>query len=192
MNLKVTALIFIGVSFFSCKKDKIETPVVEKYTQYFNANINGKPLSITGSMGENRNIFSGSWTGIGYNDGSQKEMYRVDVSIPNPVLNSTSNARLSFQIFNIQPKLYAISSAKSYRESFSTGIYLVSDLNLNSSKVYTTNEVKKAFQIDITKYERPKDGTLPIVGGKINGTLYNTDNLQDSIVIKDGVFEVRY
>ena len=189
-HLNFAGLLLLAITFLSCKKDKIEIPVKPVYIQYFNANIAGKDLNIKGSLGENRGVFRGSWTVLGYGNGTDKDLYRVDVAIPNRISNSSS-AQLSFQIFDIKQKPYTISSARAYLESFSSNIYLIVKSS-TSSYVYTTSELKKPFVVNITKYEKPKDGSLPFVGGKIDGVLYNTKNLQDSIVIRDGVFEVRF
>ena len=189
-HLKFVGLLLLAITFLSCKKDKIEIPVKPVYIQYFNANIAGKDLNIKGSLGENRGVFRGSWTVLGYGNGIDKDLYRVDVAIPNRISNSSS-AQLSFQIFDIKQKPYTISSARAYLESFSSNIYLIVKSS-TSSDVYTTSELKKPFVVNITKYEKQKDGSSPFVGGKIDGVLYNTKNLQDSIVIRDGVFEVRF
>ncbi|MFD2289087.1 DUF5025 domain-containing protein [Pedobacter petrophilus] len=190
--LKITSFLFVSLSFFSCEKNITETTIKEKYTQYFNANIAGQSLNIKGSIDENRDIFSGSWTGVGNSDGTQKDMYRVKVTVPRTFLNTTLDAKLSFQVYDIKPGIYLLSDAKAYQKDFANHMYLATNVGLENSNFYTTNEQKNPFKIEITKYEKPKDSSVPIVGGKINGTLYNIKNLRDSIVIKDGVFEVRF
>lgn len=177
---------------FSCKKQKTEAPVKEPYIQFINVQIAGKYLEIKGSIDRNRDIFSGSWTGIGYGDGTQKEMYTVNVIVPNTFLNTTLASRLQFRIFDIEKKEYRLSGNDPYKQSFASSISLVTNLGLADSKVYTTNETKPPFKIEINRYEKPKGSGVPFVGGKLSGVLYNVKNLQDSIVIKDGVFDVRF
>ena len=110
--LKITSFLFLSLLFFSCQKNIIETTVNEKYTQYFNANIADQSLTIKGSIDKNRDIFSGSWTGIGYSDGIQKDMYTVKVIVPRKFLNTTIDAKLSFQVYDIKPGIYLLSDAK--------------------------------------------------------------------------------
>ncbi|WP_175635205.1 DUF5025 domain-containing protein [Pedobacter ghigonis] len=184
--------LLVVMLLFSCKKQKTEAPVKEPYVQFINVQIAGQNLEIKGSIDKNRDKFSGSWTGIGYGDGTQKEMYTVNVIVPKTFLNTTFDSKLQFRIFDIEKKEYKLSENDPFKQSFASGIYIVTNLGMADSKVYTTNETKPPFKVQITRYEKPKDSGVPFVGGKISGTLYNVKNLQDSIVIKDGVFDVRF
>ena len=176
----------------SCKKQNAEVPVKTPYVQFIKMQIAGQPLEIKGSIDQNREIFSGSWTGIGYGDGTQKEMYTVNVTVPKTFLNTTTDSKFQVRIFDIEKKEYLLSDSDPYKQSFASSIYLVTNLGSADLKVYTTNETKPPFKVQITRYEKPKDSGVPFVGGKLNGTLYNVNNLQDSVVIKDGVFDVRF
>jgi len=176
----------------SCKKPNAELPAKMPYVQFIKMQIAGQSLEIKGSIDQNRDKFSGSWTGIGYGDGTQKEMYTVNVTVPKMFLNTTTDSKFQVRIFDIEKKEYLLSDSDPYKQSFASSIYLVTNLGSADLKVYTTNETKPPFKVQITRYEKPKDSGVPFVGGKLNGTLYNVNNLQDSVVIKDGVFDVRF
>ncbi len=178
--------------FVSCKKQEVEVPAKQTYIQYFNANIAGQDLNIKNSIDENRNIFRGQLTGIGYGDGTQKEMYTVNVVVPKVLLNTSIDTKLQFQLFDIKKEEYQLSNSEHYKKDFASYVYLVTDLGMTNSKLYTTNESKPPFKITITRYEKVKDSALPFVGGTLNGVLYNVKDLQDSIQIKDGAFDVRF
>ncbi|WP_316799619.1 DUF5025 domain-containing protein [Pedobacter frigidisoli] len=180
------------VLLFSCKKDPAETTEKQPYVQYFKADVAGQSLDIKGSNSTNREIFRGSRTIIGDADGTQHEMYTVNVALQATVLNTTSPSKLQFQIFDIRPKEYQLANGDAYQKNFSTHIFLVTDLGRPDSKLYTTSAVKSPFHIVISKYDMPKDSGIPFVGGKLDGVLYNVKNLQDSIVIRNGVFDVRF
>lgn len=180
------------VSLFSCKKQTVEVPKNEKYIQYFKADIAGQTLDLKSSIDENRDLFRGSYTEIGFGDGTFKEMYTVNVAVPNTLLNTSIQSKLQFQLFDIKKGVYQLSNDDSYQKDFSSHIYLVTNLGMQDSKLYTTNEKKPPFNISITRYEKVKGSMIPFVGGKLNGVLYNVKDLKDSIVIDNGVFDVRY
>ncbi|WP_265800977.1 DUF5025 domain-containing protein [Pedobacter sp. MC2016-05] len=182
----------ICLSMIACKKENTDVPKEDSYKQYFQANIAGKPINIAGNISTPRNIFHGSWTILGNSDGTNNEMYTVNVQVPKDVLNTKIGSKLQFQIFDIKTGEYLLNSKIAFQKDFSTHIYLVTELGTAGSKTYTTDESKKAFKISILKYQKPKDGSVPFVGGNLNGVLYNTKDLQDSIVIKDAAFEVRF
>ena len=182
----------ICLSMIACKKENTDVPKEDSYKQYFQANIAGKPINIEGNISTPRNIFHGSWTILGNSDGTNTEMYTVNLQVPKDVLNTKIGSKLQFQIFDIKTGEYLLNSKIAFQKDFSTHIYLVTELGTSGSKTYTTDESKKAFKISILKYQKPKDGSVPFVGGNLNGVLYNTKDLQDSIVIKDAAFEVRF
>lgn len=182
----------ICLSIIACKKENADTAKEDIYIQYFKANISGIPINIVGNISTHRDIFHGSWTVLGNSDGTNNEMYTVNIQVPKEVLNTKINPKLQFQIFDIKAREYLLNNKVAFQKDFSTHIYLVTELGTSASKTYTTNESKKAFKISILKYEKPKDGSVPFVGGNLNGVLYNTKDLQDSIIIKDAAFEVRF
>ena len=192
MKSKLIIFCVIISLFTACEKEHTEVIAKDSYIQYFQANIAGKPINIEGPIATNRDIFQGSWTILGNSDGTSNEMYTVNVKVPKDVLNTTISSILRFQIFDIKAREYLINSKNAFQKDFSTHIYLVTELGTSASKTFTTTESKTAFKISISKYEKPKDGSVPFVGGNLNGVLYNTRDLQDSIVIKDAAFEVRF
>ena len=192
---KMTAYLFyltFFVSVLSCKKQDFKVSQKKTYIQYFKANVAGQTLDIKNSIDENRHIFRGQYSEIGYGNGIFKEMYTINVAVPKTILNTSIDTKLQFQIFDSGIGKYEISSSDSYKGSFNTHVYIVTDLGMPSGKTYTTHETKAPFNILITRYEKAANSALPFVGGKLDGVLYNVKDLQDSIVIKDGSFDVRF
>ncbi|WP_316762069.1 DUF5025 domain-containing protein [Pedobacter aquatilis] len=192
MKSKLTIFCVIISLFTACEKEHAKVDPENGYIQYFKANIAGKTVNIEGPIATNRDIFHGSWTILGNSDGTSNEMYTVNVKVPKEVLNTTTSSKLQFQMFDIKAREYLLNSKNAFQKDFSTHIYLVTELGTSASKTFTTNEGKTAFKISISKYEKPKDGSVPFVGGNLNGVLYNAKDLQDSIVIKDAAFEIRF
>ncbi len=193
MIIRKSILAFlVSVLLISCKKENTENQVKEPYIQYFMADLAGKPLDIKGSLSSNRDLFRGCLTRIGYGNGTSKEMYTVSVQVPKTILGTTIDSKLQFQLFDVQEKEYLLTSNRAFQEDFSTHIYLVTNLGMPNSKIYTAFDNKLPFKISILKYEKPNDGSIPFVGGKLTGVLYNTTDLQDSIIIKNGAFDVRF
>ncbi|WP_316839797.1 DUF5025 domain-containing protein [Pedobacter gandavensis] len=178
-------------SLSSCKK---ESPVKEEKKadiQYLKATIDGQSISLQ-KTDNDRTVFYGSWTGLGMGNGAKIDIYTVDVNLPKASLSSTDVFRLSFQIYDVKKRKYEMEGDLSDRTDFGAYIYAVKKPDLGENVLYSTSSLKKPFHIEITKYEYPKNSLIPIVGGKFNGVLYNTKNLLDSIVVKNGEFEVRY
>ncbi len=191
-TLKISFCLTAILALSSCKKEIAQTQKKQEYIQHFNATVAGKSVRIQNSLNKDRIQFNGSWTGVGMGNGTQLEMYTVRVTLPKEVLGRADESKLRFQIFDIQRKEYQINGDKLYEKDFSTHIYLQNSVGKSNDVIYTTSSLKKPFKIEITKYELPKGSLVPIVGGKLNGVLYNTKDLTDSILIHDGDFEVRF
>lgn len=187
----LSCLIVIG-TFYSCKKESAETPKKQEHLQYFKATVDNKPVGIELPMGENRELYNGSWTGVGMANGEEKEMYTVHVALPKELLNSNRGSVLRFQIFDIKKKEYQISNDAPGPNNLSSHVFLWKDAGAEGETTYSTSSLKKPFKVEITKYESPYKSNLRTVGGKLSGVLYNTKNLMDSIVIQNGSFEVGY
>lgn len=187
-HLKILFSFSVIFTILSCKKQAQQPVEKQEYTQYFNALVDSIPIQIKNSFDKDRSNFMGSWTGVGMKNGDQMEMYTVKAVLPKEQFPSKSV--LNFQIFDIKRKAYHINS--NYLEAFSTHIFLVKNAGTATQAIYTTNDLKKPFEIEITKYEFPNGRHPPIVGGKLNGVLYNEKSTADSISIYNGNFEVRF
>ncbi|MEE1947089.1 DUF5025 domain-containing protein [Pedobacter sp. KR3-3] len=192
-NSLLLSTVLTALLFTACKKDDIaKKPQKEEYIQFFDAQIGGQQVAIRNSIDKNRSVFQGQWTGVGNGKGETVDMYTVNVQLPNDKATDLIETRLRFQIFDIEPKAYQISGQVKYYETFGTYIGLSKKLDNGSWSLYVPQVNKKPFEVGITKYQFVYGSGVPIVGGTLNGTLYNEKNLQDSIVIKNGKFEVRY
>lgn len=192
-NLKIWLYLLIFLSFSSCKKEESKKEDNIEYIQYFSAKIGGKNIDIKNSINGDRFKLHGSWTGI---NNDEVHVYQVKVNLPeerNEIVKYET--LLNFQIYDIERnKVNNIIDNEFYQNDFNSYIFL-SKTMIDDDKnytIYSPNTNKKPFKIEITKYQFIKDSLVPIVGGKLNGVLYNKKNLLDSVIIKDGIFEVRF
>lgn len=191
-------LLAAGLLSFSCSKDKniIEKPIQKEYTQHFEAVIAGKSIAVENTISKDRDILSGQWTGIGMSDGSAKSLYNVLVRLPKGFLDNDLEPVLRFQVDDIKVGYFNITGENDRYENLEGSHIVLSAWGKNGNSddaiVYTANPDKKPFSLEITRYEYLSGSAIPIVGGKLSGVLYNEENVQDSITIRNGVFEVRY
>ncbi|MBB2148262.1 DUF5025 domain-containing protein [Pedobacter gandavensis] len=188
--LKILFTLSTIPTVLSCTKQEEQPLKKPEYKQYFNAEINNKSIQIQNNLFKDRENLTGSWTGVGMNNRDQIDMYTVRVILPKAQF--PSNSVLNFQVFDIKKKAYYLNDAAKYLERLSTHIFLAKNSGTDSTVLYTTNNLKKPFEIKITKYELLNDSFVPIVGGKLYGVLYNVKNMTDSVTIYNGDFEVRF
>lgn len=182
--------LFTILGLSSCKKqisEKAEEPI---RVQYLKAEIGSQSIDIR-KTDNDRNLFYGSWTGVGMATGTQIDMYSVELNLSKVLLVSNEVSKLRFQIFDIKTKQYQIDHDFSFPIDFTTYIYMIKNAGGKNEVIYSTSRLKKPFSIEVKRFEYPNDSIIPIVGGKFNGVLYNTKNLKDSVVIENGEFEVR-
>lgn len=179
----------------ACKKEPIPAKEEkQEFIQYFGAVINDVNVNIRNTQDKDRTKLHGQWTGVGMGNGQQIPMYTVDVNLPKEAPQDLFEPKLRLQIFDIHHGLFLLDGTNSYYESFASHIALFKRYGNGNNEVksYVAHPSKKPFAVEITRYEYPEGSGVPYVGGKLNGVLYNEKNLQDSIVIKNGQFEVRY
>ncbi|MBS7566582.1 DUF5025 domain-containing protein [Mucilaginibacter sp. Bleaf8] len=170
----------------SCSKKEAVEESTPEYVQFFKASVNGKPMAVENTMRKDRENLSGSWTGLGFASGEQKELYTISVALPSETKPSET-AKLRIHIWEVKEGTFTISN------TIPNNLLTESHILLwKSNNTYTPNNHAKPFTVRITKYERPAGSSIPTVGGQLNGVLYNEQNSQDSVVIKDGSFEVRF
>ncbi|WP_295767729.1 DUF5025 domain-containing protein [uncultured Mucilaginibacter sp.] len=185
LNMSLT--LSAALSITSCSKTRVAKPQPEEFVQHFKANIAGKEISIENTRDRNRTQLTGQWTGLGNGDGTEKSIYTVDVILPADISPISAQARLRVQVENVKKGEFLITGENKDYPPYKSLISL-----RNSNISYSANTAKKPFEVEITRYEYPYGSMVPYVGGKLNGVLYNEKNLQDSIIIKDGTFEVRF
>lgn len=59
-----------------------------------------------------------------------------------------------------------------------------------SANLTTYFPLKKPLKVTTTRYERPKDVICPTIEATMEGTVYNINNPQDSIEVKDFTFDI--
>ncbi|PYF77124.1 DUF5025 domain-containing protein [Pedobacter nutrimenti] len=179
---------FIIFTICACKKEHpIPKPPPEKeYVQYFKGFISEKPLLVTQSG------ISGDWTGLSSVSAPDMEVYRVIVNLQETYAGRLQTSFLRFQLFNMKNRTFKISGHEPILDLRNSYIFLNKKLGPNDedAKFYTPNNLKKPFEINITRYEYLKNSGLPYVKGTLNGVLYNIKDITDSIVIRDGDFDV--
>ncbi|RFZ92201.1 DUF5025 domain-containing protein [Mucilaginibacter conchicola] len=187
---------FIGLS--SCKKENTDNSQKQGYTQYFNGTVNGKAVDIK-TEATSRYLqctacdvesIAGDWTGFTSID---KEAYKVSVVIADDKSGVSKTQRLVFRVFDIKKGVFSLTGTEDIYNPLSSYALVVKQGNTDKYDVFYMADPKKApFTIEINKYEYNSVSALPTVGGKLNGTLYNTKDAGDAIEIKDATFEVRY
>jgi hypothetical protein len=176
----------------ACKKESIpQKEEKQEYVQFFGAVINNNNINVLNTQSKDRWKLHGQWTGVGMGDGRQIPMYTVDVTLPKEATQDLYDPKLRLQLFDIHHGLFLLDGTNAYSESFASHIAIFKGSG-NDFKAYVAHPSKKPFAVEITKYEYPEGSGVPYVGGKLNGVLYNENNLQDSVVIKNGQFEVRF
>lgn len=194
----IVFLIVLSLVGISCEKTEKTDPDVDHaaqtFSQHFYAFINEKPVTVHSSLEKNRSDFNGQWTGIGQPNGSKINLYRVNVVLPKDSSKEGYEANLKFQIYNISKKTFLITGKDDYYNV--TGTYIAMKKKTGpgetDQKVYAANTKKKPFKIQITNYQTLRGSLVPLVEGRLDGTLYNIKNPLDSIVIKNGEFTVRF
>ncbi|WP_316753800.1 DUF5025 domain-containing protein [Pedobacter gandavensis] len=189
--LSVILCLTIGFSLSSCTKEEVQQEEKKAFIQYFKANLGSQTMNVSNALkDDDRSQLQASWTGVDIAIGKQLEVYVVNVKLPKALLNTTKESHLKFQIYDIKKKQYQINVDDPYETDFGTFIYLVKNPGMDNEVEYTTSSFRKPFVLEITKYERPNGDIVPVVGGKLNGVLYNPKNLMDSVVIQNGDFEL--
>jgi hypothetical protein len=189
--------ILFVLALSACKQEQTPEPSGD-YVQYFNGAIDGKKVDIKTATTvsyhpcENCNVesVSGDWTGYG---SINKDAYVVSVFLAKDKPNDAQMPKLKFRVFDIKPGDFKITGEEDIYNPLASYILIIKKEKAGEdNKLYAPNPQKHPFEIAINKYEFKPDSGLPFVGGKLNGVLYNTKNQQDSIVLKDCNFEVRY
>jgi hypothetical protein len=199
--MQLYRLLFISVFIIflsACKQEQSPKPQNGEYLQYFNGTINGRKIDIKTQTSTTKvqckdcNIESiaGDWTGY---PGVNKDAYAVSVLLSKEAPGDDKMPLLKFRIFDIKPRTFTITGEDDIYDPLASYVVVVKKKKPDTDNTfYAPSPEKKPFEIAINRYEFKPDSGLPFVGGKLNGVLYNTTNQQDSIVIKNCNFEVRY
>lgn len=192
MRNKIPLVLFGLITFLSCKKD---VPPVEKeeqeHIQYFEAVINGEKVRVESTYSWNRDKLNGHRTEIGFDGGAREDMYNLNVTLPQK--NEGLVSKIRFQILDLDRRTQKITGEVPYYNSAGTFIvYYKKPENKEDDPEFYVPHADKPFIAEITKIEYPEWSVIPYVGGKLHGVLYSEINPRDSIIIEDGMFEVRF
>ncbi|WP_342644541.1 DUF5025 domain-containing protein [Mucilaginibacter sp. CSA2-8R] len=166
-----------------------------EFSQQLAANIAGKAVVLNNTMSQNREILKGMFTMFGDNGGQRRQMYNIDAAIS--ALDGDINTKSTFriQLNNVKTGIFDITGEDSVFQPL-TGSYAVlsirSAANSYSLVLYTASVKKQPFKVQVTGFEYPPYSSIPTVTGTFNGVLYNTQNIADSVIVKNGAFKVRF
>ncbi len=144
---------------------------------------------------KNREILKGSFSVIRYAQGQTRQMYNIDVAIPALDGNISTKSRLKIQLEHIKPGIFNITGNDSIFQPLAGSFAVLSirtAANSHTLVQYTASTKKQPFRVQVTGFDYPAYSSTPTVTGTFNGTLYNTQNINDSVIVKNGTFKVRY
>lgn len=179
------AILFI-LFLTACEKEK-STPLPEEEYYGFNALIGEKQIELKYSEYE-------KWITTQNGSIDQVTTYGVIVDLSKDYVNNLVQPKLAFQLYDLEEKLYKIDTQELYPDLRENRITISKiPLSLDSERVvYAPNPNKEAFEIRVISIEYHAYSMIPTVSGSLQGILYNINNDQDSITIKNGNFTLRY
>lgn len=169
------------LSFASCSKDEDNFPKVPKetpfYLGYFKGTVNDAPISLVNTDIKTV-IHSGiiSKRPVGSNGEYITEYY---LSIP------IGDFSLNMCLDPLEEGTYIIDKG-----FYSEDAPHVNMIKKDSEPVIYYCPLKAPFKIEVDSIRYHGYSSFPYIEGKMEGILYNENNLQDSIVIKDAIFGI--
>ncbi len=96
---------FVLLVLVACKKqDSVSSGKQQgEFVQQLSGNIAGKPVTVSNTMNQNREILKGSFSVISYAQGQTRQMYNIDVAIPALDGNISTKSTLKIQLEHIKP-----------------------------------------------------------------------------------------
>ena len=175
----VLLMIILSFTLSSCNNDD-NTPTEEttKYTRYFGnfkANINGQSVEV---INKDNNQ---DWNKITC---TTKDIYpTIGIYAYDFFITLKNN---SFLGIGLRPFKKGIQYSHGYPQYDSTAVHIRMD-----NKLYYPLKTPFKIQVDSIFYVNSvRNSSLPFVIGKLNGILYNKDNLNDSIIVKNASFGI--
>lgn len=179
MKYLVSCICFLLlITFASCSKDGDDYPKETPfYLGYFKGTVNEDPVSIV-NTDTKRVINSGilAERPVGPNAEYITEYY---LSIP------IGKFSLNMCLLPLEEGTYIIN--KGFYTKDATHINMI---NESLQPVIYYSPLKAPFKIEVDSIRYHGYSGFPYIEGKMEGILYNENNLQDSIVIKDAVFGI--
>ena len=160
------SLFLLQLAFISCEKEEIiedtpkETPY---YLGYFEGAVNGQDISIRNKSASWRYIDAGF-----YSDRKHSSRYAMKVVL-----------------LPLQEGEYNIEKGIRTQEEITSYIRITDSLN----KVEYC-PLKKPFKVYVDSVRYHESSMMPYIEGKMEGTLYNRYDVNDSIVVKDAIFGI--
>ncbi len=98
---------------------------------------------------------------------------------------------LRLRVMNVtEPGTYPLDG--SYKEDFDSYIIFQIQQPTGNPKRYVNDHFRSPFIIQVNEIFQPEGSAIPGIKGSFSGTLYNEDDLLDSLVIENGDFTFKY
>ena len=183
--MKSIFLIIVIISIYSCNKSKTELNTLPAITQTgantFGFKVNGEIWTTNGKYCFNQYGNCRDNPSAKYYQSFGTIIYSAD-KVVYKGLKVTSSEMFDISIRN------NFQGIGTYSLKYSDTTDLVSFTNTQSWVEYKLIPQRETFIVDVSKF----DTTNKIFSGSFSGKLYNTNNLNDSIFITDGRFDIKY
>ena len=171
-----------SLSFVSCDKDEDvsfeETPY---YLGYFEGIVDDQDMSIINQSGYGCVIDHGNFW-----EETSTNMSGFHWEIPLKVnISDYSYPLLKISLIPLREGEYMIDKGKLLNEEVESTVRITKD---DAKIVY--HPLKSSFKIQVDSIRFHEGSGTPYIEGKMEGILYNIDNLKDSVVIKDAIFGI--
>ena len=179
------SLFLLQLAFISCEKEEIiedtpkETPY---YLGYFEGAVNGQDTSIRNKSASWRYIDAGFYSEV--RRGEWEVLRCSHWTIP---LDREHSSRYAMKVvlLPLQEGEYNIEKGIRTKEEITSYIRITDSLN----KVEYC-PLKKPFKVYVDSVRYHESSMMPYIEGKMEGTLYNRYDVNDSIVVKDAIFGI--
>lgn len=181
MKNLISYVLFISfLAIVSCSDDKDTVPDPKlKFSILFKGNIGSEDVSFETTG--NANVYDGL-----------DDLLGGSICIKDDVVNLYYPARskgmwgMKLQLQSVDKKLYNIQGDQFQADS-SMVSFEYKDMD---SHLSTYLPLKTPLKINVTRYQIYEKLICPTIEGSIKGVLYNKENLQDSITVKNFTFEI--
>ena len=174
--------ILLLFSFVSCDKDEDtsfeETPY---YLGYFEGKVNSQDISIANQSNSHSFIDHGNfWQEV--NTDLSGFYWEIPLGVH---ISDYPYPMLRISLIPLREGEYLIDKGKLLNEEIESTIRITKD---DAKIVY--HPLKSSFRIQVDSIRFHEGSGTPYIEGKMEGILYNIENSEDSIVIKDAIFGI--
>ena len=174
--------ILLLFSFVSCDKDEDtsfeETPY---YLGYFEGKVNSQDISIANQSNSHSFIDHGNfWQEV--NTDLSGFYWEIPLGVH---ISDYPYPMLRISLIPLREGEYLIDKGKLLNEEIESTVRITKD---DAKIVY--HPLKSSFRIQVDSIRFHEGSGTPYIEGKMEGILYNIENSEDSIVIKDAIFGI--